>query len=90
MNRTKRKVLILFILFALYFVYQIADSYTLYMDMQDSLSEKELQIQTLQAQKNDLFKQLEYVETIDYVEKVAREKLGLVKEGETLLIIIEE
>lgn len=47
----------------------------------------EEELLNLEKQKEELKKQLEYYQSEEYVEKIAREKLMLGKEGETVLIL---
>jgi len=43
-------------------------------------------VSDLEAQKSDLEEEVEYRETADFIEKEAREKLGLVMTGEELFV----
>ena len=45
------------------------------------------EVQDLEAKEAELKKQLEYYRSDDYVEKMAREKLLLQKEGETVILL---
>ncbi len=57
------------------------------MDNQQSV--KNLQQQTLQQKKDNryLTQQLQYVQQNQYIEQQAREKLGMVKNGEEVVIV---
>jgi len=48
------------------------------------------ELKQLEQQKKDLLRQLELVETDEYKEFQAREKLGLIKEGELVVILPSE
>lgn len=50
----------------------------------------EAQISKAEAENEKLKAQIENSDNYDYIEEVAREKLGLVKPGEKLLIPVEE
>lgn len=47
----------------------------------------QLKLETTIEEKNRLEKQLEYVKSADFVEKEARDKLGMSKPGETIVIL---
>jgi cell division protein FtsL len=44
------------------------------------------QLKKLQAQNTELNQQLKLTQRDDYIEKLAREKLGLIKPGEVLIV----
>jgi cell division protein FtsB len=76
---------------ALIFVYS---SYTVYGLTQD-LNAKKAESNAIQskidaeiAQNEQLMEQLKTVKTDEYIEKIAREKLGLVKSGEKVFVDI--
>jgi cell division protein FtsB len=48
------------------------------------------EIEKAEAENNELREQLENTNDPEYIEEVAREKLGLVKPGEMLLVPVEE
>lgn len=51
------------------------------------VNEREAELRKLQEEQRALTKQLEEATSSAFVEKVAREKLGLVKDGETVVIM---
>lgn len=51
------------------------------------LDERKQELAGLQLEKRELEKKYEYVQSDEYVEYEAREKLGLGKEGETVVLI---
>ena len=53
------------------------------------VQEKEIELRELEAEHAELTQELEYVQTDEFVEKEAREKLGLVKEGEMVVLVGE-
>ncbi len=59
-------------------------------DMKKSVIEIEQEMEQLQTQNNELRKMLKSLQSNEYVEQIAREKLGLVKPGETLVIPAEK
>lgn len=56
----------------------------------DRLTEAANRLHTLEIQNKDLKAQLKEVTSPDYIEKQARDKLGLAKEGEVVVVIPEE
>ena len=90
MPKNYRRALVIFTIFVLYITYLFAQNYVHYMDLQKELADIEEEVIVLKEDKHAYEKQLEYAGSIEYVERVAREKLGLVKEGETLMVVIEE
>ena len=87
----KKKIVIIFLLIVVAVI-----SYNYYRNYQQ-ISSLESQIQSLNTEiektkeeNEKLNKQLVNIENNEFVEKIARTKLGLVKPGEVLLIPIEE
>ena len=58
--------------------------------LENQVEEIEAQIAQAEAENNKLKKQLENSNSYEYIEEVAREKLGLVKPGEKMFIPVEE
>lgn len=54
------------------------------------VSELEKRREEASSRKEELEKRLEYVESEEYLEKVAREELNLAKEGETVVILPDQ
>ncbi|MFZ5650575.1 MAG: FtsB family cell division protein [Bacillota bacterium] len=54
--------------------------------LQNDIREIERQVEELKAKNEDLRKQLKQVQSDSYIEQTAREKLGLVKPGETKIV----
>ena len=88
MSKRKKSRFGLFILlmFFLYFAWEMAGQ-------QKLLYSKSLEVQKIQSKVNeeekvnaDLKKEQQTLNSDEYVEKVAREKLGMVKEGERVFI----
>lgn len=53
------------------------------------IRKSQLKLEELRVKNEELKKQLEYVKSETFLEKEAREKLGLAKPGETVLILPE-
>lgn len=58
--------------------------------LENQIEEIEAQITKAEAENDKLKKQLENSNSYEYIEEVAREKLGLVKPGEKMFIPVEE
>jgi len=58
--------------------------------MEDRLNSLQQQVQSQIDENKELKEEIERVKSPAYVEKIAREELGLVKPGEILLIPVEE
>ena len=58
--------------------------------LQSKIDEMEEKIEKAEAENKELREQLENTNDPEYIEEVAREKLGLVKPGEMLLVPVEE
>ena len=56
----------------------------------DRLTEAADRLHALEIKNKELKQQLEDVTSPDYIEKTARDKLGLAKEGEVVVVIPEE
>lgn len=90
MNKKKRTVKFRFKLFLLvvFLVYAGLSIYTQQTNINDMLTEKEvlmLELEQKQTELNRLEHKSEYMNTKDYIENTAREKLGLVYENEIIL-----
>lgn len=92
MNKRKTSKLGLFIIigFFLYFAY-------VFVDQQKVLYAKDVEMQNIQTKikeeiklNEDLKKQKEMLGSDEYIEKVAREKLGMVKPGEKIFVDINK
>ncbi len=77
-------VFILFIGFKFYINYQKIN------DLKSEITQLKQNIEETQVENEELKKQLQGMNDLDYIEKVARQKLGLVKPGELLLIPVEK
>lgn len=59
------------------------------MHLNSEIREVRAEIQIWKEKNRELQEEVERLESARYVEEVAREKLGLVKPGETLFILVE-
>jgi len=58
--------------------------------MEAKVSALQDEISNLKRSKKELQGQIEHINSKDFIEKIAREELGLVKKGEVLYIIVDE
>lgn len=58
--------------------------------MNQQVKELHGQIQYMKYEKQKLLTMLDQLGSMEYVERIAREELGLVKKGETLIITLDE
>jgi cell division protein DivIC len=82
-----RQVLVGFFIFVVAFLY--LRSYLELVRMEYQISVVEREIAVWEERCNELLEQIEYLSSDEYVEKMAREKLGLVKPGEVQFIVTD-
>lgn len=78
------------ILLVLFLGYNLVVQITDAVRSQDRLSSQAETVYELEAENRQLKKKLSEVQSIEFIEKESRNKLGLGKAGETLVIIPEE
>ena len=83
-----RQILVGFFIFAVAFLYLRNYLELVRMEYQISVVKKEIAV--WEERCNELLKEIDYLSSDEYVEKIAREKLGLVKPGETQFIVRED
>jgi len=86
----RRVVVLLGALFVLYFSYELASGYLHTRSVQRRHTELEVRHAALVKQNEDLKIRLTEVRSNEFIELTARDKLGLVKPGETAYRIIKE
>lgn len=86
---TPRFFLFLLLLLSLWIALGFAARYFRIVSLQNQLVRIRREIAAMEARNEELEKQIEYLQSDEYIEKVAREKLGLVKPGETVYIMAE-
>lgn len=84
MKKLFRKVLI--IVFVIYVSVTLINQQLTIMRMEDRKAELNEQIQEAKAETEKLNKQLEEASSDAYVEQIAREKLGLIKDGDIIYV----
>jgi len=84
----KRRLYQLFIIVAgLFIIYGSSRNILELWQQKQRVWRMQKEVQDLEAKEAELKKQLEYYRSDDYVEKMAREKLLLQKEGETVILL---
>ncbi|HOJ09820.1 MAG TPA: septum formation initiator family protein [Clostridiales bacterium] len=92
MNKRKGSIFGILVLIALiiYFSFIIIDQQKMLKIKETALMEIENKIKKEELVRNDLEKQKDMLNSREYIEKVAREKLGMVKPGEKIFIDINK
>lgn len=74
----------------LYLAFSVAGQFSRLHALQREVTTLQAELEELQEKNRELRRQVEMVQSDTYVEKVAREKLGLIKPGEKRIIQVEE
>jgi len=82
------KVLLIFLL--VFTVYKFFVNYQQINKLKNKIDSLENAITLAEEDKIELQKELKNIDSPEYIEKIARDELGLVKPGELLLIPVEE
>jgi len=80
----------LFIVAALFLLYSVARNISRITNADQSLDDARRELARLEDQQTTLQKELEKVTSQEFVEKEARDKLNLAKEGEIVLVLPED
>lgn len=88
MSKRKKSRFGLFILliFALYFAYEMVGQQKLLYSKSLEMQKIESKVKEEKKVNEDLVKEQQTMNSDEYIEKVAREKLGMVKEGERVFV----
>lgn len=81
---------VIFIIIFIFLFYKFYINYRQIQDLENRIVKLEDSINLAKEEKNKLKTELENINNPKYIEKIAREELGLVKPGELLLIPVEE
>ena len=82
--------LIILFLVIILFGYQFYRNYQQIVLLRQEIGQLEQQIETTSRKKGQLLQELENVNNLEYIEEIARRRLGLIKPGEILLIPVIE
>lgn len=89
-NPSKNKLpLLLVIVFLGFLIFSYGGHLNQLYTMEQELDKIQAQVEELRKKNIELREQLERVKSKDYVERVAREKLGLIHEGEILVVPVD-
>jgi len=81
-------VLILLLIF--YIVFLFSDKYAKILQLKEDIKKLESEIGDLKFKNNELSKEVELLKGDEYIEKIAREELGLSKPDEIIFKAIEK
>lgn len=85
----KRLISGLIFIFSLYLIVSLSRGIIDLFQKEKIIEKEEAKLEELRVGTEKLKEELEYVQSEEFVEKEAREKLGLAKEGETVLVLPE-
>lgn len=83
----KRLVLLILSLFGLYLIVSFSRDLWQLWQKGGELEKTQLRLEKVQTENSKFKGQLEYAQSDQFLEKEARDKLGMAKEGETILIL---
>lgn len=94
-KRVKRRLqlklpLLVMLLVIVYMAFSLVGEMKKLEAMKQNVQQIEQQMEQLQSKNAELHKTLDMLQSNDYVEQAARESLGLVKPGESLIIPVEK
>lgn len=89
-KRMKQTIVIAGLIFVLLVIFNFYQGHLETEDMDKQLAQLEQDINQLEENNNNLREQIKQINSKKFIEEVAREELGLVKEGELLYITVEE
>ena len=90
-RKTRKAIFIIAVFtFLVYFSYNFLCTKKTISSMENELNELKIEIDELSNENEELSNFKDEVDNIEYVEKVAREKLGMIKEDEKIFIDINE
>lgn len=84
-----RLLSIAILIFALCLIVSLSRDIINLIQKEEEIEGSQLEVEELEVKNEELKKQLEYVKSAEFLEKEAREKLGLAREGETVVILPE-
>jgi len=89
LSRSKLPALVVVLLLS-YLAFTFSSQFSSLSAMQRDIRNMEQEVQELKQKNASLREELQRVQSDSYVEKVAREKLGLVKPGETRVVTVPQ
>lgn len=88
-KRSFRWMKVLLLLVTLVFAMRLGDKILHYISLQEQAEAYRDQLNVAQAEYEQRLEIVELLDNQAYLERVAREKLGMVKEGETIVSLVE-
>lgn len=89
LSRSKLPLIVAVLLFG-YLAASFTSQFSKLSAMQKEIANIEMQVQELKDKNTSLRKELQLVQSDAFIEKTARDKLGLVKPGETRVVSVPE
>lgn len=86
-TRKKRTGSLVLLAFLLYFAVLFMGQYIRLLQLRRTLDSIQADMQIVKAQNGEMQKEIERMNTPDYLEKLAREELGMVRSGELLFYL---
>ncbi|WP_438335116.1 septum formation initiator family protein [Clostridium cochlearium] len=77
---------IIFVLLTFYVCYIIGKQQIIMNNINTQIAEKSLEYEEVKTKNQKMLEEIDMTKTNDYIEKLAREKLGLVKPGENTVV----
>jgi cell division protein FtsL len=92
MKKKKKSKLgfVVLLLFSIYFVYVFAEQQHMLYVKNIEMRNVEAKVKEEQATNDKLIKQKDMISSDEYIEKIAREKLGMVKPGEKVFVDVNK
>lgn len=87
LSRSRLPVIIIVVLL-LYIAFSLGGRFDQLFAMQQNLDVMQAEVKDIHNKNAELYEQLEKIQSNDYIEQEAREKLGLVKPGEARIVTI--
>ena len=80
----------LFVVIAFFIVFQLFGQYNRLLDMQEEIAYYSQRLEVAQSEYDQLLETRELLNNDSYIERMARENLGMVKQGETLVSLSKD
>jgi len=86
----KRQIRLVFIIIAVYLIISLCRNIWRLEKSKERIKEAETRREELEREREELAQKLRYLESDEFLEKQARDKLLMAKKGETVVILPEE
>lgn len=80
----------LFLAFLVYLIFSFSHSFYQAHQLKKEIRVLQIKLVKLKEENKKLLEELEYIQTPEAIEKIAREKLGLIKPGEIVILRAKE